>query len=76
MKLGEPFAIAGLWEEFSDTTAGELVRTFAIATCEPNDLMATVHDRMPVLLALPTIYAGWNWSQTRATCCGHIRQNS
>ncbi|WP_415926882.1 hypothetical protein [Mesorhizobium salmacidum] len=23
---------------------GELIRTFAIATCEPNELMASIHD--------------------------------
>jgi len=41
---GEPFAFAGLWEP-SDGTA-----SCDIATCEPNALIAPVHDRMPVIL--------------------------
>lgn len=31
---------------------------FAVATCEPNELMATIHDRMPVLLH-PEDYERW-----------------
>jgi putative SOS response-associated peptidase YedK len=58
MKSGEPFAMAGIWEEYADKVAGELIRTFAIATCEPNELMATIHDRMPVILA-PEDYMRW-----------------
>ncbi len=43
MKDDEPFAMAGIWEEYSDKVTGELIRTFAIATCEPNEMMATIH---------------------------------
>jgi putative SOS response-associated peptidase YedK len=46
LRSGEPFAFAGLWEP----GGGELA-TCAIITCEPNELVATVHDRMPVILA-------------------------
>ncbi|MER9947689.1 SOS response-associated peptidase family protein [Mesorhizobium sp. M0047] len=46
-----PAAMAGIWEEYADKFTGELIRTFAIATCEPNELMATIHDRLPVILA-------------------------
>ncbi len=35
-----------------------LSRMFATATCEPNELMATFHDRMPVILA-PSDYMRW-----------------
>ena len=58
MKDDEPFAMAGIWEECADKITGELIRTFAIATCEPNELMATIHDRMPVILA-PADYMRW-----------------
>lgn len=58
MKDDEPFAMAGIWEEYADKTTGELIRTFAIVTCEPNTLMATIHDRMPVILA-PADYMRW-----------------
>lgn len=33
-------------------------RTFAIITCTPNDLVATIHDRMPVVLHEKD-YARW-----------------
>ena len=41
---GEPFAFAGLWEP------GEGIASCDIVTCEPNALVAHVHDRMPVIL--------------------------
>lgn len=42
------FAMAGLWQEtqIEDTT----VRSVTILTTEPNDLVAPIHDRMPVVL--------------------------
>lgn len=49
LKSGEPFAFAGLWENWKDPE-GELIRTFTIITTTPNDLMATIHNRMPVIL--------------------------
>jgi putative SOS response-associated peptidase YedK len=47
------FAFAGLWENWRDRAAGEdaeWVRTCAIVTGEPNELVAPIHDRMPVIL--------------------------
>ena len=42
------FAFAGLWERFQD---GETtIESFTIVTCEANELVRTVHDRMPVIL--------------------------
>lgn len=41
---GEPFALAGLWELDDGNVACD------VATCEPNELVAPVHDRMPVIL--------------------------
>lgn len=58
MKLGDSFAMAGIWEEYADKETGEVIRTLAIATCEPNALMATIHDRMPVILARKITCAG------------------
>jgi putative SOS response-associated peptidase YedK len=49
---GAPFAFAGLWEWWRDPAqpdAGTL-RSFTIITTTPNAPMATVHDRMPVIL--------------------------
>jgi putative SOS response-associated peptidase YedK len=47
---GSPFALAGLWERWSDSEAQETVETFTILTCDPNELVARVHNRMPVIL--------------------------
>ncbi len=46
---GEPFAFAGLWETWN-TPSGDVLRSCTIITTEPNDLVAEVHNRMPVIL--------------------------
>lgn len=46
---GALFAFAGLWEEWKQDD-GERLRTCTIITVAPNALVATIHDRMPVLL--------------------------
>ncbi|WP_419730209.1 SOS response-associated peptidase [Lichenicola sp.] len=46
---GQPLALAGLWESWTDP-AGELIRTFVIITTAANATLAPVHDRMPVVL--------------------------
>ncbi|RPD46208.1 SOS response-associated peptidase [Hymenobacter sediminis] len=46
----EPFAFAGLWDEWLDRQTGEVLPSFTIITTEPNSLMASIHNRMPVLL--------------------------
>ena len=52
-----PFAFAGLWEYWKPAD-GEPLETCTIITTEPNDLMATIHNRMPVILA-PSSYEQW-----------------
>ncbi len=58
MKDGAPFGIAGLWENRKDPRSGEWIRTFAIITTDANELVADIHDRMPVILA-PRDYTRW-----------------
>jgi putative SOS response-associated peptidase YedK len=50
MKSGEPFAIAGIWESWRHPESGEIVRTFCVITTDANQLLAGIHDRMPVIL--------------------------
>lgn len=50
LKSGEPFAFAGLWESWT-SPEGETVRSCSILTTKPNELMASIHDRMPVILS-------------------------
>ncbi|MFH0952054.1 MAG: SOS response-associated peptidase [Patescibacteria group bacterium] len=49
LKDDAPFAFAGLWE-LSKTKAGNLIPSFAIITTKANKLVASIHDRMPVIL--------------------------
>jgi putative SOS response-associated peptidase YedK len=49
LKTGKPFAMAGLWEVWK-TPAGGARRSCTIITTEPNELMSTIHNRMPVIL--------------------------
>ena len=56
MRSHSPFAFAGLWE-YWEGTDGALV-TFTIVTTEPNKLLATVHSRMPAILA-ESDYDAW-----------------
>src|SRR5579864_316808 len=43
------FAFAGLWERWK-APGGEIIQTCTILTTQPNSLVETVHDRMPVIL--------------------------
>jgi len=49
LRSRQPFAFAGLWERWSPHE-GEDVHTCTIITTSANDVVAPVHDRMPVIL--------------------------
>jgi putative SOS response-associated peptidase YedK len=55
---GVPFGIAGIWENWKEPASGDWIRTSAIITTDSNELVAEIHDRMPVILA-PADYARW-----------------
>ena len=57
MKDRSPFAFAGLWDAW-ESPDGSSIRTCTIITTEPNELMATLHNRMPVILH-PRDHAKW-----------------
>lgn len=52
-KDGSLFSLGGIWEEWTDKTTGELVRTFSIVTTPANSVMEVIHNtkkRMPLVL--------------------------
>jgi putative SOS response-associated peptidase YedK len=53
-----PFGLAGIWENWKEPLTGEWVRTFCILTTRSNELVADIHDRMPVILK-PEAYQAW-----------------
>lgn len=55
----QPFAFAGLWDEWLDRATGELHPTFTIITTEPNELMARIHNRVPVMLPNRAAELAW-----------------
>jgi putative SOS response-associated peptidase YedK len=54
---GAPLAFAGLWEIWRGPD-GEVLRTFAILTTSANTTMASIHNRMPVILEADD-WAAW-----------------
>jgi len=49
LKSGEPFGFAGLWEQWTAPDGSE-IKSATIITTEPNELVKSLHDRMPVIL--------------------------
>jgi putative SOS response-associated peptidase YedK len=58
LKSGEPFALAAIWESWHPPQVDDWLRTFCIITCPANELMAEIHDRMPVIIP-PEAYDRW-----------------
>ena len=52
------FAMAGIGAGWTDPATGEVLETLSVLTCEPNAVMAPIHERMPVILP-PTAWPGW-----------------
>lgn len=57
LSSGQPFAFAGLWEYWQGGDGSE-IKSCTIITTEPNDLIAKLHNRMPVILK-PESYDLW-----------------
>jgi putative SOS response-associated peptidase YedK len=49
---GQPFGVAGIWENWRNPQTGAWERTFAVVTVPANELVTPIHDRM--LAILPT----------------------
>jgi putative SOS response-associated peptidase YedK len=57
MRDERPFGFAGLWERWEDE-GGRVINSCAILTTEANEVLRSVHDRMPVILH-PKDYELW-----------------
>ena len=47
---GKMMAFAGLWDAWKDLANGQWLQSYTIITTDANELMAPVHNRMPVIL--------------------------
>lgn len=50
---GSVFSLGGIWEEWTDRSTGEILRSFSIVTTAANPLMEKIHNtkkRMPLVL--------------------------
>ena len=65
----QPLALAGLWSSWRDKETGERLRTCTIITGVPNELVAEVHDRMPIVLPADAWSA---WLDPRAADMDHL----
>ncbi|MEC4892591.1 MAG: SOS response-associated peptidase [Oscillatoria sp. PMC 1050.18] len=57
MKDEQPFAFAGLWEQWQKSDK-EVIESCTLLTTDANELMKPIHQRMPVILA-PEDYDLW-----------------
>jgi len=47
---GDYFVFAGIYESWYDNTLNDTILTCALLTTEPNEKIASLHDRMPIIL--------------------------
>ncbi len=71
-----PLALAGIWEGWRGPD-GQILRTFSVVTTTANEIMAPIHDRMPVILATDDcpIWLGereGDWKQLMRPCAPHL----
>lgn len=57
ISLGQPYAMAGIWEHWQDND-GQSIQSCAIITTAADPQIATIHERMPVIVA-PQAYQDW-----------------
>src|ERR1043165_8050737 len=63
MKDGTPFTFAGIWDRWKSD--GKTISSCAIITTTANELLSTIHHRMPVILP-PESHALWLNEDSRA----------
>jgi putative SOS response-associated peptidase YedK len=58
LKDGGLFAFGGLWDTWKNKASGEELQTYTILTTDPNELLKSIHNRMPVILSQKD-YSRW-----------------
>jgi len=58
MRDDRPMGFAGLWASWKDPESGLWIRSCSIITTTANDLLASIHTRMPVILP-PDSWDAW-----------------
>jgi putative SOS response-associated peptidase YedK len=64
LRDGRPFGFAGLWDRWRGQD-GKVIESCTILTTEANEVLRSVHDRMPVILH-PETYNVWLEQDVRA----------
>jgi len=57
LKDGSPFTFAGLWEAWNSPD-GDIIKSATIITTSANEVVAPIHERMPVMLDVERC---WDW---------------
>ncbi|HLO57786.1 MAG TPA: SOS response-associated peptidase [Bacteroidales bacterium] len=68
----EGIALAGLYDQWLDTSTGEIINTFTIVTTKANPMLEVIHNlkkRMPVILTEEN-RARWLDTKTDPSICG------
>jgi len=47
---GQPMAFAGLWDAWKEPNGNDWLQSFSIVTTEANEIMSSIHTRMPAIL--------------------------
>ncbi|MEA2898174.1 MAG: hypothetical protein QOJ84_3789 [Bradyrhizobium sp.] len=55
---GQPFGVAGIWENWKNPETSQWERTFALITVPANKLIAPIHDRMLAIIE-PEDFERW-----------------
>lgn len=61
LKNKKPFAFAGIWDRWLPPDGSELL-SCSIITCAANDVVAPIHERMPVILDADSM---WPWLEAK-----------
>jgi putative SOS response-associated peptidase YedK len=54
---GQPFALAGLWDRWTNADKAERKETYTVVTTAPSAFAGQFHDRMPLVLELEDVEA-------------------